>query len=169
MNMKTLNIYNFITVVCLFLSYDLSAQESYKIAINGIELYSEMSYDDMVENFGSPDSYYVEDDGLVSFTNVYFYGNNTLTIEDNKLSGFSVEDNIWGVSIRFGDLVHNLYLGASITVFEDCEKLKLLEHPRFPETFWIIDNPLPNNAPDTYLMIECTNGKIASISYTEHL
>ena len=169
MKMKTLNISSFIAVICLFLSYNLSAQESYKLAVNGIELYSEMSYDDMAAKFGLPDSYYVEDDGLVSFSNVYFYGNNTLTIEDGKLCGFSVADDRWGISISVSGIVYNLYSGDSITIFEDHEKLKLLEHPRLPETFWIIDDPLPNNPPDTYLMVECSNGKIVSISYNEPL
>lgn len=166
--MRTYHFSKFILLcVAIFFTNNIVAQDSYDIQLNGLRLYNQVSYGDLVSRFGVPDDSYLEDDGSLSeVAIVYVYGNNTLTVANGRLSGFSVVDNKWKICVD--GLTESLQIGSSVPEFEGNSRFQLLTHPIYSETFYLVDNPLPNNPPDTYLMIESSEGSIVSLIYNEY-
>ncbi len=161
--MKMLNIYTFITAICLLFTCNISAQESYKVDVNHVPVYEKLTRAEIVEKFGEPDDYRITDDGLVGFEEIYVYGENALLFMDHEFEGFVIHDQSW--SVMNDSFPGGLKVGDDISVFNDKNQLKLLNHERLADKFWILDDPLPENAPDTYIMITVSENKISAISY----
>lgn len=161
--MKTLKNYSCITAICLLFTCNISAQESYKVDVNHVPVYEKLTKDEIVERFGEPDDYRITDDGVFGFAEVYVYGENKLLFMDHEFEGFDIHDQSW--SVMNDSFPGGLKIGDNISVFNDKNQLKLLKHERLADTFRILDNPLPENAPDTYIMITVSENKISAIWY----
>ena len=164
MRIKTLYFSSLITDICLLFTYNASAQESYKVDVKHVTLYEKLTKEEIVEKFGEPDNYYISDDeNLAAVVEIYEYGENALLFMDHEFEGFEIRDQRW--SVMNDCFCGGLKVGDNISVFHDKGQLKLLKHERMADTFWILDNPLPGNAPDTYVMITTSDGIITAISY----
>ena len=142
------------------------AQISYPIDVAGIRLYSTLTEERVVEIFGTPDDHYVSDDGsLVGFVETYFYGKNSLSFVNGKLNGFDVHDDNWVVMSECFE--NGLRVGMPLSIITKDTRYRLLPHNRLKDTYWILDDPLPENVPDAYIMITVSEGKIVTISYNE--
>ena len=156
----------FIVIIVTSCIFELQAQDTYKVDIDGIMLNSSMTKEDIIAKFGHPDNYYINDDGsLVAHIETYVYGDNSLSIMNNKLNGFYICDGRW--KVMHDIFPEGLQVGDNISVFNNKKQLQLLKHNRLPDTYWILDNPIHENAPDFNVMITVSNNVIVSICYNE--
>ena len=139
----------FVVILGLLLGAGAFAQIRYPIDVADVKLGAKMSKEQVIAKFGVPDDYHVSDDGsLVGFVETYFYGKNSLSFMNGEFNGFDIYDARWNV---MSDCFENgLRVGMPLSVIAKNTRYRLLQHNRIKNTYWILDNPVPENTPDSY-------------------
>ena len=84
--------------VFVFCSPILSAQD-----VAGIKVGTKMSKRQVIAKFGLPDNYSCSDAGELGVDEIYYYGENSLSFNNNEFIGFFISDKKWPVLVSWID------------------------------------------------------------------
>lgn len=145
--------------------YILSAQEVdlmlYDRDVNGVEIGTVLTEEQIVEIFGEPDYIHVDypAEGMDELFNVvnklYYYGNSYVHFEDNEFIGFCLRDST--IQALTNHIENGIRIGDNLSILDDFKygKPQLYDNDTYI-LFYTSDNPV-------YLIVE--NGIIVGIDY----
>ncbi len=94
----------------------LSARAQIDIAVNGVQILSKMTKDEVVAKFGEPDDYQYEDTGDNGINEWYWYGKSHFVFKDDCFIEFTVYDRRFVVTLPGLDAV--VTVGNKFSVLE---------------------------------------------------
>ena len=87
-----------------------------QVSVNGIEVFSKLTKNEVFEIFGQPDEYKRQDSGDNGVDERYYYGENMLHFNENFLYEVTICDNRFIVKL-YG-LERNIAIGDNISALE---------------------------------------------------
>lgn len=135
----------------LMVAVSLSAQD-----INGVSLYDELTYAEVLEMFGEPTKYEEYDDQYEGFSRWYYYGENYLHFRDDVLEEFAIYESSYTTLEE--------YFEGGLRVGDPFSRLDEFKHGRVEQIVRGMSYRLYVGMNDNYLTLIVRDGIIVSIS-----
>ncbi len=90
-----------------------------QVSVNGIEVFSKLTKNEVFEKFGQPEEYEIQDSGDNGVDEWYHYGENLLHFNENYFIGFSICDKNFVVNLD--GLERDVKVGDKLSVLEPLE------------------------------------------------